>query len=128
MGNVLLLSYFLAKVTKFYKRLEEVFMSVIRKDVSKKDQMKFKKLKIQGMLLLESHSYQILITKPGFISVTKLSPSTGAKVLIPIAILIRNNDWSFDFHPEYIELSIKWQPIYTCIELMDYIWFYISTM
>ena len=32
--------------------------------------MKLKKLKIQGMLLYESHPYQILITKAGLINVT----------------------------------------------------------
>ena len=45
-------------------------MSIIRKDVSIRDQMKSEKLKIQRMLPQESHPYHKLITKAGFTSVT----------------------------------------------------------
>ena len=45
-------------------------MPVIRKDVSTRDQMKTKNVKIQRMSPQESHPYQMLITKAGFTSVT----------------------------------------------------------
>ena len=67
-------------------------MSIIRKDVSIRDQIKSKKLKIQRMLPQESHPYQILITKADFISVTWLLPSTAAKPLISIAIFMPRTD------------------------------------
>ena len=67
-------------------------MPIIKKDVSIRDQTKSKKLKIQRMFPWESHPYQILVTKAGFISATWLPPTTAAKILITVPILIPNTD------------------------------------
>ena len=48
------------------KRLDEFFMSLIRKDVSIRNQIKLKKLKIQRMLPQELHPYQILYYQSKF--------------------------------------------------------------